>query len=434
MQQLVIEQPVLRIAHGRVRVEAALRMPTGRQMLWFECDERHAHLIDAHSSDAFVVAMLVVAMREGWEVVVEGSLSTRLHYNLNQHYGELMRHCAPGLRAVPVRAATLQTREPTGTGVVLGFSGGVDSFSVVVEHQTGKVPAPYEPTHLLINNVGSHGQTEYDHDVFEQRASRLANVARALNLELIAVDSNLDDLLAMNFQLTHVARNAAVALLLQKGIGKYLYAAAYHYRDCRVIPTPAYGDADALLVPMLSTEALECINPGAQFTRFQKTERIADNPIVRQSLDVCASPLMTRDKVNCSRCWKCLRTQLTLDVIGKLDRFDGVFDVAAYRKYRWLYLCHVAGSPKPMAADIREGMRRHGIAFPLSTRLVAAALPASLVEAATNLWPVRDETRPGYTVGLIFYRYLSAFAPARVQRKLPRYLRGLAHRMRAVKV
>lgn len=237
----------------------------------------------------------------------------------------------------------------------------------------------------------------------------------------------------MNFQLTHVARNAAVALLLQKGIGKYLYAAAYHYRDCRVIPTPAYGDADALLVPMLSTEALECINPGAQFTRFEKTERIADYAIVRQSLDVCASPLMARQKINCSRCWKCLRTQMTLEVIGKLAHFDDVFDRAVYEKHRWLYQCHVAASPKPMAADIRAGMQRYGAEFPLSVRLVAALLPVSLVEAASNLWPVRNEKHPGYTAALILYRYLSAFAPAPLQQRLPLYLRGLMRRSPAIK-
>jgi len=426
MQQLVIEQPTLQIANGRAKVAANIRLPTGSQVLWFECDERHAGLIDAHSSDAFAVALLVVAMREGWEVVVEGSLSARLFYNLNQHYMELMRHCAPGLRAVPVRAAVVEPRKATGAGVIVGFSAGVDSFSVVVEHQAGKVPPPYELTHLLVNNVGSHGQTEHDHAVFEQRASRLANVASALKLELVAVDSNLDQLLAMNFQLTHVARNAAVGLLLQQGIGKYLYAAAYHYRDCRVIPTPAYGDADALLVPMLSTEAIECVNPGAQFTRFEKTERIADYAIVQQSLDVCAAPLMVRDKINCSRCWKCLRTQLTLDLIGKLDRFDVVFDRATYEKYRWLYMCHVAKSPKPMAADIRAGMQRLGLDFPLSVRVAATLLPVALIENATNLWPVRNEKRSVYTTALILYRYFSAFAPDRVQRRLLQYLRSLA--------
>lgn len=142
MQQLVIEQPSLHVAQGRARAEAIIRMPTGVHTLWFECDARFAELIDAQSSDAFVVALLVVAMREGWEVVAEGSLSTRLYYNLNQHYVELMRHCAPGLRAVPVRATSLERREHGGSGVILGFSGGVDSFSVVVEHHKGKVPPP----------------------------------------------------------------------------------------------------------------------------------------------------------------------------------------------------------------------------------------------------------------------------------------------------
>ena len=35
---------------------------------------------------------------------------------------------------------------------------------------------------------------------------------------------------------------------------------------------------------------------------------------------------------NCSVCPKCVRTLLTLDILGKLDAFSGVFDIDRYRR------------------------------------------------------------------------------------------------------
>ena len=35
---------------------------------------------------------------------------------------------------------------------------------------------------------------------------------------------------------------------------------------------------------------------------------------------------------NCSVCPKCARTLLTLDILGKLDDFSGVFDIPKYRR------------------------------------------------------------------------------------------------------
>ncbi|SDL30793.1 hypothetical protein SAMN04487971_108201 [Paracoccus chinensis] len=37
---------------------------------------------------------------------------------------------------------------------------------------------------------------------------------------------------------------------------------------------------------------------------------------------------------HCSRCAKCYRTMATLDAIGEIDNFAGVFDVPYYRKNR----------------------------------------------------------------------------------------------------
>src|SRR5438309_136737 len=87
-----------------------------------------------------------------------------------------------------------------------------------------------------------------------------------------------------------------------------------------------------LLLPLLGTERLECIASGGQYTRVDKTIRVARVDASTQFLDVCVNPWMATERLNCSGCWKCLRTQLTLAVLGELDRYDKVFDVGLYRR------------------------------------------------------------------------------------------------------
>ena len=60
-------------------------------------------------------------------------------------------------------------------------------------------------------------------------------------------------------------------------------------------------------------------------------------------LDVCvANPdkRLALEKLNCSRCWKCTRTLLTLEALGRLDAFEKVFDLPYYRTHR--ALCCIA--------------------------------------------------------------------------------------------
>jgi hypothetical protein len=108
----------------------------------------------------------------------------------------------------------------------------------------------------IISERGSHGQSEHGRKVFRDRFARLENVTRdCFALPLIAGDSKPDDFVGMDFQLTHTIRSAAVALLFQKLAAKNLYSSTVHFRDCRLRPSYDIGYADAIGVPLLSTES-----------------------------------------------------------------------------------------------------------------------------------------------------------------------------------
>lgn len=91
-------------------------------------------------------------------------------------------------------------------------------------------------------------------------------------------------------------------------------------------------------------------------------------------------------KINCSRCWKCLRTELSLELMGKLDAFSEVFDLNTYQRFRWLHLCDVLGSQNPLLKEIRNMMPIYGFQPPLSAKLVGLLVPNILIHKFLNIY------------------------------------------------
>lgn len=352
-------------------------------MLWFECDAAYAHMLSVESCDAILAAILPTAMRNGWDIFVDGTLSTQLFYNVSNYFMSLYSSVIAGLRPVAIHAERIAPSARTASGVFTGFSAGIDSFCTILEHSGGNVPEGYAVTHLLFNNVGSHG--EGGQSIFHKRLARILPVASDLRLPLIAVDSNMDAFLDVGFQQSHTLRNAAVALLFGKGCGKYLYSSACHYRAAHGGRSYDISYADALGVALLSSEATQCISAGGQHTRFEKTDIVSRHPVTFASLDVCVQPEVT-NKTNCSRCWKCLRTSLTLSVLGRFELYSEVLSPEDFRELEWLYLCLVMQSRDPLLVELKVEMLARGFKIPLSALITAAVVPSGLIKIVMEEW------------------------------------------------
>jgi hypothetical protein len=113
------------------------------------------------------------------------------------------------------------------------------------------------------------------------------------------VNSNVDAFYGKGLgnQQTHTLRNASVALLLQGGIGRYLYASSYNFKNVFVGATYSMAYSDTIALPLLSTEVLDAISVGSEYTRIEKTLRVAEIPDSYGTLDVCVSP---KKAGNCS--------------------------------------------------------------------------------------------------------------------------------------
>lgn len=367
-----ISAPHVTQENKQIFYRVAVESIRGSETLWYSLDEPFGDLV-APSCDAPLVGLLIPAMAAGEDIHVDGVISDKLFYNLAGPYQKLLQLVIPTLRPVRITAdkvcGSLACRPP---GVATGFSGGIDSFCALADHYGSNVSDSFKITHLLYNNVGSHGKD--GERLFRKRFERLAPVAERLGLPFVKVDSNLGKFYGkgLGFSKTDTPRNASVALLLQGGIGRCMYASSNSYAHVFVGPSKYMAFTESISLPLLSTETLDVFSVGSQYTRVEKTLRVAELPESYGSLDVCAQTLPDAADTNCSICQKCLRTLATLEIAGLLERYSGSFNLDAYRRRRTMFFASMPGSPNPFHKEIIEFCRQRRFPYPLASRLLNA--------------------------------------------------------------
>ncbi len=298
-----------------------------------------------------LVALLIPAMLEGRDLHLAGPVSPELWFRMQHYLIPLIRAIIPAARDIAIIAEEFRPQAPRTDGAVLtGLSNGVDSMHVCANHLGLDQPAGMRLTHFIFHDVGSHGAA--GDPMTKVRARRRLEQSQessgAMGLPLIAASSNMGDFHTLPYHQTHTLRSAAVAFALSGGVSRFLYASASPYPSIHVRKSHTIAPFDAITLPLLRSESLECFSVGAACTRVQKTAQLADYPYAQRFLNVCVT-----DHSNCSRCWKCARTLFTLDLLGAAGNFGEVFDLDAYRKIRSRFVSHVLASA-PVTALSRE--------------------------------------------------------------------------------
>ena len=389
MRDIVTRRPYrMRDEERNLRVVAEIE---DAPALWFSVPPDAEELLTARA-DHVAVALLLPAMRYGRDLRVGGVMTDSLLHRLNNDLQALVRDVHPGYRRIVVSADETASAGPAPSGVATGFSGGVDSFATLMEYARGAgVPESLRVTHLLNNNVGAHG--DGGRELWRRRFEGLRPVAQDLGLPFIRVDSNIEDHYPrMGFMQTVALRNAAVVHLLGGGIGRSYHASEGAFRNIRM--PPPHGDislANAMLFPLLSTSALTMESTSSGSSRIERTLALVGEPHARY-LDVCidADP----DRVgNCSSCWKCMRTMLTLEIASGLDDFvPTVFTRSPYERRRSAYYAEIMSSTEPNDIELVEFGNRHGWRWGAMSRVRALRRQAErrLREQARS---VRDRLR-----------------------------------------
>jgi hypothetical protein len=282
------------------QVDLALRVGAQPFTIWF----RSSVPLFGARADALIPLGLLPAMHLRAPLVVSGTVAPRLLERVGKAQEILAAFSHGELTPTQVVARPAPVVATAATGVGAFFSGGVDSFYTALKHER-------DLTHLVF-------MSGFDiFDVGSRRGIASLESARAaagdLGLDLVEIETNVHDL-TDGFVSWGVAGGpvlATVALLLQSQLRRVLVPAGQAYRDLFPLST------HPLLDPLWGTEALEIVHDGCEATRVEKVTRIAQSDTVLRNLRVCNKQFA---RFNCGRCEKCVRTMLSLQFAGALER------------------------------------------------------------------------------------------------------------------
>jgi hypothetical protein len=253
-------------------------------------------------------------MRAGGTLTIPASISPRLlrtqpeFQTIQRAWSWEWRFGDPPLKEVAVSAPARDqpSAEPNGR-VAAFFSGGVDSWSTIVNHPEITDLIFIRGTDLLL------GWPVHE-ALVEEVESRLRAVATELGKRITVVETNLrqlSDPLA-RWDIYFGCALVTVALFAQPLFERVLIASEI---DHEVQPAIATG---RMVDQLWSTEELEIVDDGGRYNRVERIRNVADHFPVQRSLRVCwQNPGST---YNCGRCRKCLQTMITLEALGKRNR------------------------------------------------------------------------------------------------------------------
>lgn len=366
---LIIHRPEIIETYQGTRLQAAFELKGKKDVLWYEVDDKYRDYLTVERTDAFVVGLFLLAFQEGCDIHVLGPMSESLYYTLNIHLlpltAEIRRHKHIKIYCDDLKSDPLPHAQGVGTGLTCG----IDTFSTIYSHLSDDCPDDYKITHFTFFNVGSNGMLggTKARALFKKRIAMVKPCAEELGKELITVDSNISEILQMNFYESHSYRHISAGLVLQKLFHVYYYSSAYSLKYFELKPGSP-GHYDIFNMSMLSTETVSFYSTNPYETRVDKTRLVSEFKPATKYLNVCI-----KDGRNCGGCEKCLRTLLTLDVLGKLADFSSVFDLDKYRLGRKRYIARVIANQKSddYMKEIVDEMVKREFKIPIYSKLAS---------------------------------------------------------------
>jgi 7-cyano-7-deazaguanine synthase in queuosine biosynthesis len=299
---IVIRAPEQHTGEGRTTVVARLEVLGKGQDLWFRGPQG---LLRAEGADAFVITCLPTAMKLGAQMVVEDAVSPKLLASLDT-VQDILCKWHPGFRRVAIQAQPPKPRPaPAADRVAAFFSGGVDSFYTALKHRE-----------TLAALVLVHGfDMGLEKVELRSRVSReLQGAAAELGKPLLEIETNSRTITDPHTDWLYQQFGPALAgiAMLLDGFNRVLIPSAESYANLDVVAS------HPLLDPLWSTEYCSLVHDGCELDRAEKVAAIGDCPAVWRRLRVCwQNP---NDAYNCGRCEKCIRTMLSLEAAGVLER------------------------------------------------------------------------------------------------------------------
>lgn len=331
---------------GYCRLECDVVYDNGEgEMLWVEVPTELD--IDAQSADPWIAMLIPLAFTLGENIVTEAPIDTVLLENIralqavwsmwDKRHGSVEIH---GPRHIAFQ-------DTPGIALAL-FSGGVDSYCALLDRvgpdKRGKLDA-------LLTVWGLDIALSRE-DEFATVAATASETAIEFGLKHYFIATNLRETRftqAAWSRLSHGSALAGLALFLGRSVAEVIVASTHTYPDFS--PWGSHFLTD----PLLSTSNTRLIHDGATLTRVEKTQRVAANEFALRHLRVCWKEGLA---TNCCQCSKCLRTMVTLELMGVLGKATSFPKSLDYELLPKVY--HRDDNDHTFFLEVRDYARRLG--------------------------------------------------------------------------
>lgn len=292
--------------------------------------------------DAFVWGLLMFAIKYGYDFVSDLPITDELKYNIENHLIPPLCSANPKFHHTLIKAPVISPIKRRTQIVATGISCGIDSLYTIQQHSKTCLPDNRRINTLAFFNVGSSMKGEALHtSLVEGRYQLAKKFAREYNFAFLFIESNLHIIINKYVPYSHVENHTYMALFSLNTISPcletYYYSSGYSYNNFTLTSNIQgildCAHYDLLLMFCASVGEMKFYSSGGDKSRLEKTHALLDYEPAQKYLNVCVNEVE-----NDGICFKCIRTLLTIDALGGIDKFSKVFDIDAYRRNRFFYL------------------------------------------------------------------------------------------------
>jgi hypothetical protein len=276
----------------------------------------------------FLPISLLLAGQERRSLYIDADVDDAWWLNLVDGFWPLLKRLLEFDDLTITRKGTGFLAPPLTDEIALMFSAGVDSFYSLKRMRDIGV----HPDWFVNINAGA------DRDCMAQRVANVREVAREVGVGLITIDTNFHEVFNV-FQIrSHTVRLLAPAYCLFPGVARFAYSSTGAFEDISYALAKKHNDIgylDHAVCSTLTPAAISISITGSEADRINKTAAIGEDPIATRFLDVCIDEKYqavrtAAEPINCGRCYKCIRTMLTLDHFKLLRNFKSQFPIEEY--------------------------------------------------------------------------------------------------------
>ena len=288
------------------------------EYLWYKVPNSYSKYLSSQS-DAFLIPGLLAGMHFQEDIEVRGTVSPRLAYHLAEYMYLLNFRMPKFLTPVDIRYSQLKPLQAKPAAVGTTFSGGVDAFFTIWKHlPQNQINPGYQITHALF--ILGFDILNKEKNNYNSLYTRFRDALSLINVELIPLETNLFNLIAPRLKINLFYGPALIgpAHVLGCLFNKFLIPSSNDYQQIQKWTSSSDPTSD----PLLSTEKLEIIHHGANYSRVQKIEAISNWEPAQSQLRVCTTAGLEPEVINCSRCEKCVRTMIPIYAMDKMEKFS----------------------------------------------------------------------------------------------------------------